>query len=76
MKLRERPHWKPGEKNVIEILAESGQLIGVIYPQPRGVKIISKHIRPSAPDLALINPGEHTAENPTVITVNITPEPR
>ncbi len=43
MKLETAPHSQNGS-TVFEIRTDSGELVGVVYPSPRGVKIVSKYI--------------------------------
>ena len=64
--LRTAPHTRT-EDTVVEIW-DGNRMIGVIYPAPRGIKVISKYIE-NRPDLLLVEPDE-----PPAILVNLIAE--
>lgn len=57
-RLQLAPHTRTND-TVVEIW-EGSLMIGVIYPHPGGVKIISKYIE-NRPDLVTIDPAEPPA---------------
>lgn len=64
MRLRIAPHTQTSD-TVVEIWDDKLGMIGVVYPQPRGVRIISKYIENTA-DLVCIE-----VQEPAALVVNL-----